>query len=35
MFPSNSEIVFSILDPPQLWLRLGQNLAEDQIKVYY
>ena len=22
-----------ILDKPQLWLRLGQNLKEDQIKV--
>ena len=25
--------LFFVSDPPQLWLRLGQNLAEDQIKV--
>ena len=24
---------FLYLDKPQLWLRLGQNLKEDQIKV--
>ena len=31
-FHQTVKLIF-VSDPPQLWLRLGQNLAEDQIKV--